>query len=210
MKSFDKILSELNTNRTLKIENTGGEISNLSDVHNFIIDNSIAEGKTAIPLKYIYATYVEQNRAPIKMNVFGNLFSKFFKKKHTGLGNYYSLEVEPFNLPEKYSFYKEYYNKKKYKYEKTKYRNIQSTPEGWMVKLDMQDGRRIFGFYKNEKTAAKFADLVALFFLGKTAKLNFKDSKRKYSPEDSTLLSVLTSKEIIDSDNNSEKEKDAL
>lgn len=163
-------------------------IKELSWIDTFIKENNIKEGETALPNRFIYALYCLQERPGIKPRKFGNLFKTFFKHRKAGNYIYYRLDPTPFNIPAHYSFWREL-TYKKFNYKKTKFHNIKSTPDGWMVYLDFPQGRQIYGFFGAENKAARMADKLAYYFYGDTyKKFNFQDGKYE---EDEVLLQLL-------------------
>ncbi len=192
MTKLDDILSTANQQRTEKVFHA--RVAEESHIFNFIRDNSIQEGKTAIPMRFIYALYCEQHRPPIKGKRFAMYFKTFFKKYFSGPKTFYRLDPKPFNLPQNYGLWKEL-RKFNWKYEKTKYRNIKSTPDGWMIYLDIQGGREIYGFDKVERRAARTADKILWFYYGpQYSKFNFPKQVINLTDSDPELQALLTLK----------------
>lgn len=201
-KSLDDFLAEADRHRAI---GPIAKISEESHIYNFIKDNDIKEGKSTVPPRYIYALYCEQNRPAIKAKTFSMYFKAFFKKHFTADKTFYRLDPKPFNMPENYSIWKEFsYNK--FKYKKTKFNNIKSTPEGWMIYLEIKQGRKIFGFCQTENAAARKADKLAWFYYGPNyEKFNFKNNIQNFKEEDPELQGLLTLKKVAE-DGPSKKE----
>jgi hypothetical protein len=187
--NFDDILSDINKNRDINLKYSDN--SRINYIQNFIKDNNIVEGKDAVPVIYIYSLYCEQLRPPMPRRSFAKLFKTLFKRQNAGKIHFYRLDRTPFKMPANYTIWKEL-GKFKFEYKKSKFKNIKHTPEGWMVYLDYETGRRIYGFYKTPIKAARIADQIALFYYGPNYdKLNFSDTKLK---EDAKLLEILQGK----------------
>lgn len=202
-KTIDEFLAEANRIREIgPIDNA--KISEESHIYNFIKDNGIKEGKNTVPIRYIYALYCEQNRPAIRAKRFAMYFKNFFKKYFTADKTFYRLDGTPFNLPKNYTIWKEL-SVSKFQYKKTKYNNIKSTPEGWMIFLEIQQGRKVFGFCKSETLAAKRADKIAWFYYGPSyEKFNFRELVIDFKDTDPELQNLLTLKK--DSDGKTKKE----
>lgn len=174
--------------------------SEFNNVKMFIEENHIKIGTFAVPNKYVYATYCEQNRPPMSRRRMMAYFNTFFKRVNSGAKFFYRLDPTPFNIPEGYTIWKDFVQQT-FQYKKTRHYNIKSTPEGWMVFLDMPNdgGRKIFGFYALQSRAAHVADRVAWFYFGpKYLKFNY-PKKSKLIKEDDELLGFLQlKKEAMD------------
>jgi len=193
---LDDFLSKLNSTGVLSKPNA--KVKEISHIHNFIVDNDIKVGKFAVPPKYIYGLYCEQQRPPIKPKTFSKYFRTFFKKGFSADKVFYRLDPVPFKMPAGYTLWKEM-NLSKFQYKKTKYSNIKSTPDGWMVYLEFTEGRKIFTFLPSEKKAAGLADRLAVFYFGENyPKLNFKN---RILLEDESLLHILQGKQTSNEQN---------
>ena len=189
---LDKILSEANRFHNVDSKVTG-DINELSYISSFIEDNEIVAGPTAIDAVPIYALYCDQNRPPIARRRFTHFFGNFFPQHKTGNLIFYRLVISPFKVGKGYTVWKEVARRKRFKYQTTKFNNIKSTPEGWMVYLEINDYRKILGFIENEVRAARLADQAAMFYFGPNyPKLNFK--YRKQFQETPELLALLQGK----------------
>ncbi len=204
MTNIDDILSILNNTKVSS--NWSATNSDFQEIKQFIEDNTIENGSKAIPTKYIYALYVEQERTPIKKGVFSFCFSKFFKSKRSRYGFYYHLNPLPFNLPVNYSMYREL--KPNFKYKKTRYNNIKSTPDGWMLFLDFkEEGRKVFSFIRHETNAAKLADRLAFYYFGPTYKyFNYPNLIKNYTPTDVSIFQDLKHKDCTNDEEKSIQE----
>ncbi len=192
MADLDQVLAEAGKHRIRH-----HKISEQSHIQNFINDNEIKEGTSTVPVKYVYALYCDQLRPPIARRRFTMYFKTFFKRHNTASKHFYRLDPSPFNMPENYSIWKEQWQRK-FIYKKTKYNNIKSTPEGWMIYLNVLTGRKIFKFESDEIRAARTADLVAWFYFGPDyKKFNF-PTKAKLIKEDDELLALLRLKKDMD------------
>ncbi len=192
IKSLDELLSQANETRVIRIPNA--KVAEESHIFNFIKDNDIKEGTATVPMRFIYALYCEQHRPPIKGKRFSMYFRLFFKKHFSADKSFYRLDPTPFGMPEGYTIWKEL-GQNKWKYKKTKYQNIKSTPDGWMIYLEVQGGRQIFGFERNEQKAAKLADKILWFYYGPNyTKFNFRKEVLSLTEEDPQLQALLNLK----------------
>ncbi len=180
--SLDDILSQVNSAAGEKNYN----IKQMNYIHSFIKDNDIKTGTTAMSMKYIYALYCEQERMPIRKNTFTRYFKKFFPFKEVGHRAYFRLDPTPFKMPQGWTIWKEI-SVSKFKYKKSRFKNIKSTPEGWLVYLDLPGGRHLYSFHRSEVEAAKKADSLALFYFGPTYK-NFNYKPKKNCQEDNSIF----------------------
>ncbi len=204
-KSLDDILSSASDHRTARVHNA--KVAEESHIFNFIKDNDIKVGTCAVPMQYIYALYCEQFRPPIKGKRFSMYFKLFFEKKFSADRCFYRLDPTPFKMPENWTLWKEI-GQNKWKYKKTKFNNIRSTPDGWMIYIDVQGGRKIIGFEHHESKAALYADKVLWFYYGPNyTKFNFKSSIKGLSEADPDLQRLLTLKKVK---NDSPQEKESL
>lgn len=189
-KTLDDILSTANAHGIQRLHNA--KVAEESHIFNFIKDNDVKEGSAALPVRFIYALYCEQNRPGIKRRRFSMYFKLFFRKRITGAKTYYRLDPTPFNIPQNYTIWKEQ-GQKRWKYKKTKYNNIKSTPEGWMVYLEVKGGRQVYAFMGSEPKAALAADRVTWFFYGPNyTKFNFPKEVINFKETDLELLELLT------------------
>ncbi len=199
--SFSDYLTEESKHRVFN-----HKASELNFIKMFIAENDIKIGTFAVPSKYVYALYCEQARPPLAWRRFTMYFATFFERKNTGDKWFYRLDPKPFNIPEGYTIWKDKIQNK-FKYKKTKYCNIKSTPEGWMAYLNMPNngGRKIFGFHKQELKAAQLIDRAAWFYFGpEYNKFNFPLTIKNIK-EDDVLLKLLQLKKV-DQDDPSKKE----
>lgn len=175
-----------------------GKASELSYINNFIRDNGIQEGPNTITPDYIYALYCEQNRPPIARRKFTAYLRSFFKTYKTRNIIFFRLDNKPFRLPEGWTIWKEL-GQTKFKYQKTKFRNIKHTPEGWMIFVELTLGRKLFGFVAVEKEAAKLADKVAWFYYGPLYdKFNYPSLVEGLTNDDPELRALLQLKKVED------------
>lgn len=189
-KSLDDILSSANEHRVERVSHA--KVAEESHIYNFIKDNNITEGPDTVPVRFIYALYCDQHRPGIKPKRFSMYFKNYFKKHYSADKSYYRLNRAPFNMPEGYTIWKEQ-GQRKWKYKKTKYNNLKSTPNGWMIYLEVQGGRQIFGFEGDEVRAAKLADKILWFYYGPNyTKFNFPKDVRTLTEQDPELLELLT------------------
>ncbi len=173
MSNTDKVLEILAKNPNSKILT----VSRLTWIMDFIKKTNLEPGNTYVFGKDLYALYCSQNNPPLRRKIFTQLFVHFFKIYRNYAGTWvFKLNPAPLNLPLNYSVWRR--PPKKYEIKKTKFKNIQHTPEGWMVYLDIEHRRRFFGWVRGEKFAARAADQCALLYYGENYhNLNFKDSK---------------------------------
>lgn len=193
--SLDDFLQKANTSMNIHpIYN--GRVSELSYISNFIRDNAVKEGPNTVTPEYIYALYCEQNRPPIARRKFTAYLRSFFKTYKTRNIIFFRLDTKPFKMPEGWTIWKEL-NQNRFKYQKTKFKNIKHTPEGWMIFIELTLGRKLFGFVNKEKEAARLADKAAWFYYGPYYdKFNYPSSVEDLTNEDPELQRLLQLKKV--------------
>lgn len=173
-----------------------GRASELSYINNFIRDNSIQEGPNTVTPDYIYTLYCEQNRPPIARRKFTAYLKSFFKVYKTRNIIFFRLDNKPFKMPEGWTIWK-MLGQTKFKYQKTKFKNIKHTPEGWLIFIELTLGRKIFGWVEKERDAARLADKVAWFYYGPLYnKFNYPSSVEGLTNEDPELKALLQLKKV--------------
>ncbi len=192
-RTLDESLAEINRQST----GSGTSIKQLNYIFNFIKDNDIKAGATAVPIKYIYMLYCDQQRPVIRRRRFAYYFKKFFPHKAAAHRVYFRLDPSPFKMPAGYTIWKEQ-AADKFKFKKSKFHNIKHTPDGWMIYLDLPAGRKLFQALKSESKAARMADKLAYFYFGPDYnKFNF---KKKEFFEDAVLLTLLQQGKLREND----------